>query len=114
MKIFTFLALVSFVSIVNAGEQAPTPADSVLTAPATVAAPTVVAAPASCSQGCCEVSKEVRLAPWQARRLSRQADRQEARDCRDCCKCNDGCCEKKDCRPKAIVSVRSRSNCCCN
>lgn len=36
-----------------------------------------------CADGKCEVAREVRLAPWQARNLYRQAERQNYRDCRN-------------------------------
>lgn len=51
--------------------------DTVTATTATAAIP--AAAPAAC---CCETAKEVKLTPGQTRRLSRQADRQEARECR--------------------------------
>lgn len=71
---------------------------------------TAVAPQAATASDCCNVC-EVRLGPWQARRLCRQAARQEARDCCkcgcekcDCCKC------KCKCRPTVVVT---RTNCCC-
>lgn len=73
----------------------------------TPAAATTSAAPAECS----EAVREVRLTQWQARRLARQADRQEARDACECCKCE--CCKKKDCRPTALVPAR-KTACKCN
>jgi len=87
---------------------------TVATAKEQVATQAVVVAPQPAAvEVSCETAKEVRLAPWQARRLGRQADRQEARDARDCCKCK--CGSKKDCRTKALVLTKSRPACnCCN
>lgn len=58
---------------------------------------------------CCETAQEVKLGPWQARRLARQADRQEARDC---CGCKCDCC-KKDSRPSALVLTKKAAKCAC-
>jgi hypothetical protein len=120
MKSFVAIVLVCFAAVAVAAEtQTPTlaegtksvlatspqPAVSATTAPA----PTVVATTVAC---CEETASEVRLGPWQARRLTRQADRQEARDSRDCCKgkCNCDC--RKKSRPTAIVPTRAKCDCC--
>lgn len=106
------LAFCAVACVALAADGVPTPADnttSVLTAPPAQQAtsqPVVAAAPA-----CCETAKEVRLGPWQARRLARQADRQEARDCRDCCKGKCDC--KDDCKSTALVVTRTRPACNC-
>lgn len=55
----------------------------------------------------CETAREVRLGRFQARRLERQADRQEAKAACECC-------NKKDCRPTALVVTKSRPKCTCN
>ena len=110
------LAFCTVACVALAADGIPTPADnttSVLaSAPAqtqTTSQPVAVAAVAA--PACCETAKEVRLGPWQARRLSRQAERQEARDCRDCCK---GKCDCKDeCKPTALVVTRTRPACNC-
>lgn len=60
----------------------------------------------------CETAREVRLGRFQARRLERQADRQEAKAACECCKCD--CCKKKDCRPTALVVTKSCQKCACN
>lgn len=121
MKSLIALSVISFASLALAADQVPTPADgttSILsttatTANATAAAAVVATAPAASCGDCCETAKEVKLGPWQARRLARQAERQEVRDCRDCCK--DACgCKKQDCRPTAVVVTRARRTCCCN
>jgi hypothetical protein len=76
-----------------AGQNEPTPADATVSvlktqttteapAAATVTTPTVVATPAV-------EARSVRLAPWHVRRLNRVADRQEARDERNC-RCDSG------------------------
>jgi len=130
MKSFVAIVLVCFAAVAVAAEtQTPTlaegtssvlatspqPATSVTTAPAptvvatTAPAPTVVATTVAC---CEATASEVRLGPWQARRLNRQADRQEVRDSRDCCKgkCNCDC--RKKSRPTAIVPTRAKCDCC--
>lgn len=82
------------------------PAIAQTSAPAPVAAQTVA---------CCEVeeARAVKLSPWHTRRLNRIADRQEAREARNCC---DSCKESCDCckKPKAlVVEARSKKcNCC--
>jgi hypothetical protein len=84
----------------------PAPAIAQTSAPAPVAAQTVA---------CCEVeeARAVKLSPWHTRRLNRIADRQEAREARNCC---DSCKESCDCckKPKAlVVEARSKKcNCC--
>ena len=125
MKSLIALSVISFASLALAADQTPTPADgttSILstttanTATATTTTAAVATATtASCGDCgvCCETAKEVKLGPWQARRLARQADRQEARDCRDCCKDSCGC-KKQDCRPTAVVVTRARRTCACN
>jgi hypothetical protein len=95
----------------------PTPAsvlvDQTQTATAAVAEtkPAPAAAPVTTQEAvpvaCCETAQEVKLGPWQARRLARQADRQEARDC---CKCE---CDKKDSRPSALVLTKRAPKCAC-
>lgn len=91
-------------------QNAPTPADASVLVNEQA---TAQSAKPACGSACCETAKEVRLGPWQARRLVRQAERQEVRDCRNCCKCNDCC--KDDCKPTAIVVTRTRTRCnCCN
>lgn len=96
--VFAIVAAIATTSA-TAGEQGTT---SVLTNQPTPAAATATQP--------CENAREVKLTPWQARRLARQADRQEARECRKCCKCEG----KKDCRPTAIVVTRTRQACNCN
>jgi hypothetical protein len=111
IKTVLTVAFCVFACAAFAAEGVPTPADntvSVLASAPTTQTVVVAAAPA-----CCETAKEVRLTAWQSRRLSRQADRQEARDARDCCNCD--CPSKKDCRTKALVLTKSRPACnCCN
>lgn len=76
-----------------AGQNEPTPADATVSvlktqttteapAAATVTTPAVVATPAV-------EARSVRLSPWHVRRLNRAADRQEARDERNC-RCDSG------------------------
>ena len=116
MKTLIALSVMSIATLALAGEKAPTPADGTTSVLATTATESTVAtttAVATTCGDCCETAKEVKLGPWQARRLARQADRQEARDCRDCCK-GERSCKKQDCRPTAIVAVRGRRNCDCN
>lgn len=93
---------------------AETPADgtvSVLKTEAPQAAQTTVTP--TITPVACEEARVVKLAPWQVRRLNRVADRQEARDsrnccCKDSCGCNDDCCKK----PKTLV-LESRRKCDC-
>lgn len=117
------LAVVALVVLASASaladNQSPTPADgtaSVLVNKPEATATAQPAPQAATTEVSCETAKEVRLTPWQARRLGRQADRQEARDARDCCKCDCNCGSKKDCRPKALVLTKARPacNCGCN
>ena len=110
MRILTALALVSVATVAIAGSQTPTPADGTVSVLASNAQAQPVAPVATEAPVCCQTeAKEVRLGPWQARRLSKQADRQEARDCRDCCKCN--C--KDERKPTALVLTRKRPACNC-
>jgi hypothetical protein len=113
-----FAAIAVVVSVATTYADTPTPADGTVSVLKTEAAPATVATTASpapatvvASPSCCETAKEVRLTQWQARRLARQAERQEARDCRDCCKgkcdCND------ECKPTALVFTRARPACTC-
>lgn len=55
----------------------------------------------SCPNGRCGVAREVRLGPWQANRLHRQAERQSRRDCRN------GNCGVYD-GPTAIITQPAR------
>ena len=68
---------------------------------------------ASCCE--CEEARVVKLAPWTVRRLNRVADRQEAREARNCC-CAKDCC-KGDCcckaKPKVLVVENRKNNCNC-
>lgn len=114
------VAFCVFACTTFAADGVPTPADNTVSvlssAPTTqtvAPAPETQTVVVAAAPACCETAKEVRLTAWQARRLSRQADRQEARDARDCCDCN--CGPKKDCRTKALVLTKSRPACnCCN
>lgn len=59
---------------------------------------------------CCETAKEVRLGPWQARRLARQAERQEVREC---CECD--CPRPKcKCRTTVLVVTKTAPKCPCD
>jgi len=124
MKSFAAIALVCFATVAVAETQTPTLAEgtksvlatsqqsatSATVAPAsTVVVASVVATPVACCQ---ETASEVRLGPWQARRLTRQADRQEARDSRGCCKDKCDCNCRKRSRPTAIVPTRAKCDCC--
>jgi hypothetical protein len=80
-----------------------------------VAVQTVAAQPVAVQTvACCEEARSVKLSPWHTRRLNRIADRQEARESRNCCDCcNSGCeCRKK---PKTLVveSKVKKCDCCC-
>lgn len=106
------LALLSLACTALAENGTPTLADtttSVLVNQDQTNSATTTSAPAA--SPCAETAKEVKLAPWQARRLARQAERQEARELRDCCKCD--CCKKKDCRPTALVLTKTAPKCAC-
>ncbi len=100
----------------TAQTSAPAPVAAQTSAPAPVAAQTSAPAPvAAQTVACCEVeeARAVKLSPWHTRRLNRIADRQEAREARNCC---DSCKESCDCckKPKAlVVEARSKKcNCC--
>ena len=110
MRSLIAIALASVAAVAFAETQSPTPADGTVSVLASNSQQQASSAP---DASCCETAKEVRLGPWQARRLSKQAERQEARDCRDCCKgkCECDCCKKS--RPTAIVTTKARPACSC-
>ena len=89
-----------------------TPVIAQTSAPAPVAAQTVACCEAETVACCSEEARAVKLSPWHTRRLNRIADRQEAREARNCCDaCNDGCdCCKK---PKALVVEAKVKKCRC-
>jgi hypothetical protein len=109
----TILAVIGsfvFATVVCGGETA-----SVLKTAPTEAVVATQPCAAPCA-GSCEVAKVAKISPRHARRLTRIADRQEAREARNCC-CNDacncgsGCCDK----PTAlVVETRGRKCGCCN
>lgn len=106
--IFASVCLFAFVSSINAAE--PTLADGTTSVLKTTEAK--VAEPAPAAVACADALREVNLLPIQARRLARQADRQEARATRNCCKCNcDNNCNKKR---TALIADRNRCKCGCN
>lgn len=108
-SLFALLFAFAFVVCANAAD-VPTPAadGTVSVLKSDNPAPATTSASACCG----DTFKEVKLGPWQARRLQRQADRQEARAARECC-CKDSCdncCKKK---PTALVLERNKCNCNC-
>jgi len=111
--IFAFACLFAFVSNLNASE--PTPAEATVSVLKTSSEAKTTTAPVATTESCAcasETFREVTLTAGQARRLARQADRQEARAARECCKCNcDKNCNKK---PTALIAERNRCKCDCN
>lgn len=117
-SIFAAIAVVVTAATTYAGT--PTPADgtvSVLKSEAAVATTTVATATpvVAATPVACEEARVVKLPQWQVRRLNRVADRQEAREARNCCK--DSCaCDKDCCKPKTLVLESRRKekcDCCC-
>jgi len=110
-----FAALAIAVSVATTYAGTPTPADDTVSVLKTATVQS--AAPAPVVQAtACEEARVVKLAPWQARRLNRVADRQEAREAKNCCK--DSCSCKEDCcqKPKTLVLESRRKekcDCCC-
>lgn len=113
---FVALACFAAVSFANDGTTSVLKNASEATTAQTVAQPTVaqavVAQPtvvnATTAPVCCEQARVVKLSPWTVRRLNRVADRQEARDARNCC-----CKSSDDCSPKALVVESRRKTCNC-
>lgn len=95
----------------------PTPADNTTSVlakqsqPQPVPAATDAESAPAATPACAEAAKEVRLGPWQARRIARQADRQEARAACECCNCD--CRKNKDCRPTVLVLTKVAPKCAC-
>jgi len=108
-----FAALAIAVSVATTYAGTPTPADDTVSVLKTT---TVQSAAPVVQATVCEEARVVKLAPWQVRRLNRVADRQEAREAKNCCKdscsCKDDCCQK----PKTLVLESRRKekcDCCC-
>lgn len=103
--VFGFVALIATAAVAQDGTTSvlanqPTPATETTTTPAVLV---------DQDAPCAEAVREVRLTRFQARRLERQADRQEAKAACECCKYG---CQKKDCRPTALVPARKTAcNC---
>lgn len=116
MKIFaTFVALICFaaVSFANDGTISVLKTTNETTTQPTVAAAAPVVPVAA--NACCEEAQEarvVKLSPWTVRRLNRVADRQEAREARNCC-CNKSCKCSDDCNPKTLVVESRKKTCNC-
>ena len=102
------IALVSANAIADTPTQ-PAPTSVLVKDSQPTAAPVAETKQEATPVACCETAQEVKLGPWQARRLARQADRQEARDCCSC-KCD---CYKKDSRPSALVLTKKAAKCAC-
>lgn len=98
------LAFCAFACSALAETGVPTPEDNTKSVLVNAQTP---ASEAKQEASCPETAREVRLGHLQARRLARQADRQEARAACECCKGKCECCKKKDCRPTALVATKS-------
>lgn len=81
------------------------------TAQPTVATVTTAPATPVAVNACCEEARVVKLSPWTVRRLNRVADRQEAREARNCC-CK-GCDCTDNCNPKTLVIESRKKTCNC-
>lgn len=112
MKIFAaFVALVCFAAVSFANDGTVSVLKTANEAATTPAAtqPTVAT---TTTTACCEEARVVKLSPWTVRRLNRVADRQEAREARNCC-CK-GCNCSDDCNPKTLVVESRKKTCNCN
>lgn len=115
MKIFAaFVALVCFaaVSFANDGTVSVLKTANEVTTTQAAAQPTVATTTTTTTTACCEEARVVKLSPWTVRRLNRVADRQEAREARNCC-CK-GCNCSDDCNPKTLVVESRKKTCNCN
>lgn len=102
MKSLVFASIALIATAVAAQEGTTSVLTNQPTPAAQATAPTTAPAPAA---QCSEVAKVAKVAPWQARRLNRIADRQEAREARKCC-CDPCACEKAEaCKCKARTVV---------
>ena len=110
----TILAVIGsfvFATVVCGGETA-----TVLkTAPTEVVVATVAPSQPCACEASCEVAKVAKISPRHARRLTRIADRQEAREARNCCNdacdCGGGCCKTST---TLVATTKARKCECCN
>jgi hypothetical protein len=115
MKIFAVLFAVAFAAAyVEAGQDGTVSVLKTEQAPAVAAAPApaVVSTVACCEEARGVEARGVKLSPWHVRRINRIADRQEAREARNCCCKSESC----DCCKKSktlVVEARGRKCDCC-